>query len=722
MKKYLFVVLSVLALFALMACEDSSGNIDNSSDGDAEESGEDLENSEENETDVNGDGDAEEVDVSALIEQGKQALMDNRPDDAKEFFGQANELAPENTDAVFGLSLGTLQGWIGLLDDLIASAGGGMGPGGQTKADGDDEENPGEQIVRLIGQVYDESKAQLDRFAWLKERPDFVFILEHFPIVIKERTLIDMHSEWDLADVYHMNSMQNIFHMVITLASSQSMDANWDEADFDEAGESDIDASIEKIAQFMSDNPGFLNVDEEQGAARWTEARNCLYNFAADYIQSMKLMAKESDDQSDDVYIHNDSTEIKHKDHYGMQGDFISGEKQVLMLWSGKNLSPEATMEQLIAHLDGNAELRTRFEDDILMMIGVMADFLIQAISIEEMADMFGFEISGEIQAMIDLYFGSRDDGEYIPEFFCGTLPNLIGLEKNSIQFDFYTFFLRPFPFREFLTNIGPNPFTGKPVFLQSVECARLGFGEATFTPGDELQIKLHDRGAANATSGVGNDNAVVTVVSREATGESGDPAIIDSEELTIPEDDVVEAYFNKNLPTAAISDATDAVSGDGTLQVPAGAEVVAQYADEGGDETYDIVASYNTEGSTERVFGYTMDCQEDTKRDWGHFAEVEYADACIIPDPPAEITCEAPYPAIERDGIKSTGVYAPLRSPTMNGLIWIDARKVVGSIAEQLGFPEGFHPADPRSINAYTQNVQQKLAAFGESGGLPVK
>jgi|GEM_PF-2146176 len=719
MKKYFAAVFMVLMLLTLSACEDSSTNIDNSEDGDAEDSGEDLEDAEDSDGDNGSDGDAEETDVSALIEQGKQALRDNLPDDAKGFFGQANEIDPENTDAVFGLSLATLQGWIGILDELISSYGSGMGPGGQVKADGDEEENPGEQIVRLISEVYAESKTQLERFAWLKERPDFIFTLDHFPIVIKERTIIDMHSEWDLADVYHMNSMLNIFHMIITLASSQSMDANWDEADFDEEGENDIDQNIENIAKFMSDNPGFLNVDEEIGAERWTEARNCLYAFAEDYVKSMKLMAKETDDQADDVYIHNDTTEIKHKDHYGMQGDFISGEKLVLMLWSGQDLSPEATMEQLMAHLDGNADLRTQLEDDILMMIGVMADFIIQAVSIEVMADMFEVELGEEAQSLIDLYFGSRDDGEDIPKLFSGTLPNLIGLEKNTIQFDFYTFFLRPFPFREFLTNIGPNPFTGKPVFLQSVECARLGYGAAEFAAGDELQIKLHDRGAANATGGVGNDNVMVTVVSREVAGESGDPAIIDTEELTIAEDEVVEAYFADTLLTESISDAADAVADDGVLQVLSRHEVVAQYTDEGGEEAYEIIAAYSAEGATERLFGYTMDCQEDTKRDWGHFAEVEYEDACIIPDPPAEITCEAPYPAIERDGIKSTGVYAPLRSPTMNGLIWIDARKVIGSIAEDLGFPEGFYPADPRSINAYTQNVQQKLASFGE-GGMP--
>ncbi len=714
------LMLSALATLLLLtfACSDSSSDDNNMPAGDQDVQA-------DGDGEGQADGDDEELgDVGELIEKGKEALGENDPESAAGFFDEALTIEEENTSAVFGLCLAQLQTWIGVLDGFISQAQeGGNGPMPAKALAGykaEEDENPGEQIIRMIGDIYGQSKAQLDRFAMLKEHEDFEFRMDSFPIVISERTLIDMHSEWDLADVFHMNALQNIMHMLMSLAYSQALDADWDTVDFEETADDDIDTAIENIAKFMSDNPGFLNLDPETGDARWAEAKASMRAFAADMLKGAKLMAAEEDDQSDDVYIHNEDTMIKSKDHYGMQGSFISGKDQVLLLWSGKEYSPKATFSSMVSHLDGNAELRVRLEDDILMLMGVFADFLIEAVSIEVMADMFGVELSPEIQALIDLYFGNRDDGEDIPEKLISLLPNLIGMEKNVVQFDFFTFFERPFPFRELLTNIGPNPFSGNPVFLQSVECARLGFGAAQLAAGDEISIKLHDRGAANVTAGSDNDDVQVTVVCRNVP-EEGDPTVVDSETVTLDESSDLEAYFEGTLASASVSAADEATSDDGTLQIMAGCEVTATYIDDGDgedDDAYDILSTYNAEGASENVFGYTMSCQDGTKRDWGHFAGAEYANAYIIPDPPAAISYESPYPAIEHDGVRSNGVYAPLRSPSINGLVWLDARKAIGVIAEQLGFPEGFHAADTRSMNAFTQSMQENLAGLGEAGG----
>ncbi len=703
----IFVAFSLLILLVSVACGSSDDNPDGDIDGDQETDGDDP------------------ASADNLIEQGKRYLAAGESQAAYDTFRVASINYPENSQATFGYCLATLQNWMGLIDTgiglvagdeqylepvQVSGAGSSVQKSGAFKAE-DGSGGPPELASNIIQSLRAEMEDQITRLDSLKQLEEFTFTLESYPVIFRQKEYMNLHSEWDLADVHFLSAITNMVYSVIVLMDSQQIDFKFGDIG-SEINEENPDPLALLVELFDKDTE-LLTIRGAEGLAAWTRSKASLTTSVADARQAFRLMAVETDKQSDDVMVQNDSLTVKRVEHFAMQGSFNTGTTKVSLLWNGEDLSVMNTLDRMIEHLDGKDDTRLRLETDLMMMMGVFADFLRKAIGFEDLLSLMGIEgIDSSILQLVDSV--GQDNGEALPAMLIGFLP-MAGIPADTIQLDVNTFYSRPYPFREFIGNIGTNPFDGRYAFLKSFECARLGFDFESFTPGDALPILLHDRGpVGDATEGAANDTAAITLYSILIPTEeqSGEPVVLDREPVTLTEDDVIVGFFGGSLATAQATQA-QIVQEDGMLQIPDGTTVVARYSDENGEEAILIESTIDPNGLAD-IFFYDMDCQPDSGRDYDHFAQPEFVDAYYIPDPPAEISHETPYPFSAPDGIAGDQAYIPWKSASYNGLLWLDMGNIVKGDVTEYGFVEGFKMADPRMTNAMQQKIMSSASSMG--------
>ncbi len=703
-----------MLLCLLPACGSDSSSENPPPDGDQSE----------NDGDVDGDVETPDGDdeipgsVDDLVALGKEYLEAGESLAAYDVFKQAVSLEPEHPDALFGLCLAQFQNWIGLLDSGLGLLNG--------TAMGDDGPEPpedarlksfkeGESDRGMIRDILDslrlQSEEQLTRLDALKAVEGFEFRLDGFPVLLQNKEYMNLHSEWDTADLYVLSAITRLLSSIVLLLDSQGLD-------FDNDSVSDIGDTEDPLAfivEFLEANPDFLTFRGEEGLASWEASRQALADAAADAIQAASLMEVETDNQNDDIMARNDGLTVQGVEHFAVQGWFNSGLNRVMLLWHGEELSVRESLLRIQAHLSGQAEVRLRLEKDILMAIGVLLDFIRKAMGLEDALALVGVdELPTAIGTILENI--GMEEGESFPKTLIGFLP-MMGLPKEAIEIDLVTFYSRPYPFKEFIPNLGESPFDGATVFLQSTECARLGFADEDFVPGDTVEIKLHDRGpTADATGGAGNDQLSVKVFSvLLPETEDGEVEILDRESLSLSEHATVAGFFEGELPSA-FTEAAAVVQDDGTVQIPDGATLLAGYTDANGEEEILVEAGLifgrpeGEEAPASDVFSYDMDCKEGTGRDYGHFSQPEFAAAYTIADPPAEVEPTTPYPAIEADGVAADGAYLPFKSGSFNGLLWLDMGKVLKDDAVPNGFEEEFRRSDTRMTNAFMQKVMGSM------------
>ena len=340
----------------------------------------------------------------------------------------------------------------------------------------------------------------------------------------------------------------------------------------------------------------------------------------------------------------------------------------------------------------------------MLTLVGVALDFVRKSMGIENILAMFGLELD---QKTLDLINNIGDkNGEEFPKTLISLLP-LFGIPGDVLQLDLYTFALRPMGLREMLPNRGLDPVSGDPVLLMSFECARIGYAEREFSPGQDTVVFVSDPGPlADLHAGAGNDSVSITVKSG-SLDDNDDFIVSDEETLSAAEREDVEALFAATIHNVV---GGDAVSGDGILTLPEGGEIRSYYTDANvADDELTVMAKIR-DSQSRRTFRYSLECAEGSARDYAHFASPQFAQAYIYPDPPAQASASTPYPVAEADGQKQGMAYGAFASPTLNGLIWLKMFSLAGKDCTDYGFESDYAPADERGINLLIHKVMQAL------------
>jgi len=688
--RHLKIALFLLAIVLALSCgEDDDDNDDHGAPADDDAvADDDAADDDDDDTSPGGDDDDAGGEILAdLLAAGKQYLAAGEYLAAYDSFHRAEQLDAHNTEARIGQVLASLQHTVGLLDTVFGLLSPFVHDGTAPDASPDGKsavlEDDGDWLAILSDSVFQNLilliDGQLERITVLQETADFSYRLAGLPITFKGHEFFAFGSEWDTADLYLLEAFYHTLDALFQLLSSQSFEGL---ADLVEVIDNDGDIMIGLLTALI-DHPELLTIKDNDGEEAWGNSALALGDAADAILTAAALAAAETDDQNDDVFVQNDSLTSGQVSHFALQGRFITGTERVTLLWEGRSLSVKESLTRLRDHLRGDGSLRLRFEEDLVMAVGVLADFLWQGVGIKGILALLPLEVKADM--------AKCGTGETLPSLLIALLP-LLDVPADAFQFDLNSFFSRPFPLRDLLPDFGNDPYDGLPVFFGSYECARLGYEQSAFAPGDDLAMILADRGSvAAATPGAGNDS--VEVVARATTD---DQTVVDTEDVTLAESATFAALFTGSLPTES---GTTGVENNGILTVPGGASVTTVYLDENGDDAYEITASYDAAGNADRVFAYGMGCQADTARDYAHFDQVEFADAYYYDDPPAALDPLTPYPVAAPDGVLLEGPYYAFASPSLNGLLWLNMTNLHDDPAAY-GFPTDWSPADIRSLN----------------------
>ena len=662
--------------------------------------------------DTGGDGEIPPT-VDELVQTGKDHLAQGRTNEAKDAFESALSLAPDNSQAMFGRCLATVQSWPQTVELFIGVFQVGS-PGDGVAGDLGNEAGgaPRKMINTIVDQWRGEVEDLVTRLDRLKEEEGFQFQLDHFPLTIRGVLLADLHDEWDLSDVYGLSSFAQFLHGVFLLVSSHRLEEFIDYLyliDRIIEGYSDMD---DVLPELLAADENILALHELNGAALWARSVEALKGSIDDALYANQLLRSESDDQSDDVFVQNDGLTINGVQHMGLHGTFNTGVSEVLVLWDGNELSLKDTYERIRDHMNGDAGKRFRFDEDFLTIAGILFDYIRRGVGLTELLEMLGLELDPTMISVIEAI--GTDTGEEFPKALISLLPTLLDFPNGALELDLHSFSSRPVSVRELFPNATVNPFTGAPVFMLSHECSRLGFVEKEFVAGDTIGVLVHDPGpAANSTAGMGNDAIEIEMTTRFYPAEgSGEPEILDREYLAMSESLEIEALFRADVSTVAAG-VEEVVREDGILQVPEDSRVYARYFDRNADPEFIHRARYK-DGISYDQFIFNGACEEGSARDYAHFQRSEFSEAYYIPDPPAEIEKIMLYPAIEADGIASDLAYTPMISSSLNGLLWLNMKNLLGEEAGE-NFSSDFVPAGPAEVNLLFQKLDKSLKSLSQ-------
>ena len=692
----LFCLLLLIGLALGAGCDDDDDDNNDATPSDDDTVTDDDTGADDDDDDD--DDDASPPPIDDLLELGKTYLSRGEYASAYEAYRLVLNYDPDHTEALVGISLAHFQHVFGMLDMVIGLLSDyqfdGVEPDRKSATDVSDSWISS-MLVHIVDNMRTMLDEQLTRLDTLKQVDDLEFRLPAYPLKLQREMMIDLHSEWDRADVYALSAFYHLLEGLICLLDSQSFDGDLDMIEdlFEDGG--DI---IAALAALLGDNPNLLTLDAE-GDQAWQDSAAALTAAADELLTATELMAAEVDDQSDDVLVQNPSLNEGGVSHFALQGDFASGTKQVKLLWHGNRLSVRDTLARLRDNTGGDGTQRIRFEDDVVMLVGVGADFLLKGFGLRTLLDLFGDLF--DKRTLAEAGITATSNGEQLPQLIIMLLPWL-GVPTDAVEFDFAAFYSRPFPFRELAPNFGLDPYDGQWTFYQSFECARLGFDATEVVYGESLPLALADRGPiANANAGPGNDTATAIVHSMDGL------TVVDSEWVTLNEDAEYTAVFRGSLPSAA---SNEIIPYDGTLQVPLDGYAMAEYEDPNGEEKIWVDAIALADGTVIDVFSYAMGCGMYTARDYNHFTQNEFADAYAIADPPAGLDPLTPYGTIAADGIAADMGYLAFKSGSFNGLLWLNMKHLIDGSTFIWGFPNDFAIADTRMTNVLVWRIVDLL------------
>lgn len=671
------------------------------------------------------------VNPAELIAAGKVHLVNQRFLPAREAFQAVLDRDPNNTDALMGVSLTQYQQWLATIDMLVArfldNNFAGRSQLKRTVLKFDDiakEPLITPFLQNLINDLRRQSAAQTERLAKLRAAGDAVnFTLDRFEFRINRRVFFSIHREWDAADVLMLSGIQRLIDGGLAWFDAHDLNAPVEKyfpalTDATEAvgGVTGVAAGntgqIGNVAlRLLVDSPAFLTF--RPGAADTYAFVRDNYKAALNDIKAAFDKARaETDDQSDDVVFIKDAdgAELRRGlvTHWGVHGEFRDGAPEVWLLWKGTTLSFIDSLLRAIANAEGKADNRLRLDNDVFMLVGMLVDFIAKGVGLADLAGELGVNAGGDLLNL----FGSDPvgSGEATPRLLV-SLSSQLGVPRGAVEFDPGAFLSRPMPLRDFFPARGIDPLTGADVFLQSFECARLGFAAAEHAVGTPVGVVMSD----HLVSGTAPAR-LLAIIPPAAEGET--PRIIDVEPVTLTERAAVKGWFDGTLPTAR---ADTAVRENGTLEVPAGATIVAQYDDgtQGGDPIR-VEALIAADGTTADVPAYETLCKPETSRDERHFAGPLWAEAVIIADPPGPLTKNKPYTVEEPDGWPAVGAYAAFPSASSNGLMWLNVQALMGDRFNPRRFRVGFQPADASSFRVFLDKVSAAGQRAGAGVGLP--
>lgn len=666
------------------------------------------------------------------LAEGKRALAAGELSLAQRRFTARLAALPNDPQASFGLCLIQFQQWLALIETLLgALAGGGSdtttgeetdGAGVASDAEGtasarlaaalrtDAATEGGVAVVRaklinfILSDLQNETRVQLERLTAIQNGPaDFTFTLDHYRIALGGQEIADIGTEWDRADVYALTSFTRFLHGLLTLLLSQNAETILQDINGLVAaitGGAPLDGAL---AELLAKNARALTLDPYVGQTRWNEAMAQLSLAAVEILKANELMRAETDDQSDDVLIQNDSLTRAGVEQFGVGGVFPRQPERghILLLWHGKDFSLRETYERLRDHMAGDVTLRYRVTGDLVTTLGVILDFVRRAAGLDAALGAIGLELPPAILKIIEGI--SEKTGEEFPKTLAGVTPLLLGIPKDAVELDFLTFSRRPIGLRDLFPNVGTDPFTGQPTFLRSYECARVSFpdGAVARVAGAPLNIAVQTPATALPQT---------VLVESAFLNDMGERTVLDRETVTLTQDPAIEGLARAVVATGDQRQAEN----DGLLFALASSEVKVSYV--GADRTAggDGVSSSATwgKGPSIDLLAYAQPCAEDSAYDAAAFVAGAFRAGRLLSQA-SEPIAYTPYPAVAADGVVSLEPSTPLISPDLNGLLWINARAYVGSGYAKAGFAEGFSPADPRLGNLFLGKLVSALGSL---------
>ena len=196
------------------------------------------------------EGDPPSLNLDELIEQGKQALAKGDGTLAHEKFLTAQTIAPQNSEAAFGIVVSDLLILVSLADgvldfllDSLAVSGEGPQKSGETVSalSGAVEEGIGDTIQKYLSSIIDPVVSEMvDNLAICHSDSNFFFATDKVTIEFADEPLYVWNGNWDGDDLYWVDSiiraLQGLPYMVY------STNLNFDPRHF-----TAIDFDLEKV-------------------------------------------------------------------------------------------------------------------------------------------------------------------------------------------------------------------------------------------------------------------------------------------------------------------------------------------------------------------------------------------------------------------------------------------------------------------------------------------
>lgn len=389
------------------------------------------------------------------IAEGKAYLAQNRYFEAYDSFADARELDESNEEARFGQALSrtgelvdNVQALVGLALVVVQD----LPIRGDLPSLSYVDEN--EYIVGLIEDVLnifvDPAVEIMQICEELQDSPGFKFNIEQFEISVFSYPMLRLSGEWDRADVMALQAGVGMFAALFNIVTGYSLSMDlydiYDMAlvmfDQDTFNTPNV---LNLVAQLLTDEqyPNFLGLDEDDengdGVADGIER----HRRAADYLQRAftsivavpQLIAAETDDQSDDIFVSSNALSSWATSRIGLAGRLVLRDGKLIILTEGEygdifvglgdlGLAAIANMAD---NLGGDAaedgHVRIKIEDVLEVLVEV-------AISLLPYIDL------GSISDVIEPYTAMLNDPSTLVSLVSGFIPADIELDLGDFLRD----------------------------------------------------------------------------------------------------------------------------------------------------------------------------------------------------------------------------------------------------------------------------------------------
>ncbi len=625
--------------------------------------------------------DAESLDVAVdptaleLVAMGKDRLSAGESLAAMDAFDRALEHAPGLQEAQWGLVLARLQSNVAMFGSLIGLI--------QSEVDPD---APVVMTLRslawpdhdgtvgvIVDGLYRSAMAQKARLDELKTtKSNGVFSLpDGLPLEMGDYPMMRLCCEWDQSDAYGISSFNNLLLALTAFLGSQEADVSFDRIMHLFRENSGIANALIRV---LDDYPDMLTLLPETGEESWRATGDFVAAAARDALESARLMALDDGAGDPVATLADDGTA-----YLLLHGDFPGDRMELAVLWEGSDASLKATVEKVVAHLDGTPDSRLSLDADVLVAIGVLVDIINRTVGFEAVLAGLGVDLP---DIVITLLAGlDPEDPDQLVGLLGMVLP-MIGIKAGTVELDLATFFDTPFNLRDLFPVTGPEPGTPNATFLRSFECARGGATVVENEASQTVTFFVHDPSA----------DAPEITLSVEAHAMQMN-LTFDLESVTLVAVDGFTGLYSGQLEM--VFDAGEGTTDDGVLQTNGDVYVSTTYTSTDHPEGTVVISGTQENGFTK--WDYGASCVDDSKPwDAPHFGQVEFADAVEITAPGQS----RPMPEIPADGVASRSGILAFPSPSFDGLIWLDG-------------DGGLAVADQATFSALIGGVMAAVEAF---------